>query len=477
MKTWLRIALVLVALAGGALPARAQEEQVPVDTAGRVMEIDRALAVRIGGLVDRYPELQVARLFRAPDSSHVLELTLRRDERTLRQREPMTQEQVDSLRARVSAAIAVQPVYVEVDQDGRTMLIAGASALGVGFYGWAVPVVLGLDGTAALAGYMFTTAASIVVPYLYTEDRPVTYGMANAWWWGATRGIVHASEFMGLVADEPSGDAMALATLAGSVGEGVAGYMWAERTGMSAGTAHTIGVSGDLGQAAAGTVLMMTLPEGGRVVLGGLLAGGIGGLVAGTEYASRRDHTWGDAEVLRAVTAVGAADGIALWDLVTESDDEDTSVRILGAAILAGSAAGFLYADHHLRGLDFSVGQSIIIDLAGIAGYSLGAGIAVLVTDNAGFDVESEEASFNSEIYTSLGALGATAGVLLGMHSLADDARRQDRERWDQGRLQFQLNPFALAELAPGVARATDRVRPSGPVAPPVPLLSVSYSF
>lgn len=452
-----------LALGAGAQSAHAQETQVPVDTAGRVVEIDRALALQLGLYLDEYPDLQVARLFRADDGSYVLELTLRRDGRILRQRVPMAEDEVAALRQRVSALPAAAPTPVDDgDQGARTLLVAGAALVGTGFYGWAVPVVLDLQNEGAAAGYMFTAAGSILIPYLYTSDRAVTYGMTNAWWWGATRGIAHGMELVGLVDEDPGGDALVFGGLAASLAEGVAGYAWAERSGMSAGTAHTIGNFGDLGQFWAGSAMLIVQPDPGRIVLGGLLAGSAAGLVAGERVAARRAFTWGDAEVMRAAALVGAADGVAVWDVLTD-DDSDDDIRILGGLLLAGSAAGALWADRTLRGRDHSVGQAVIVDLAVASGYAVGAGFAFILGGSDG----------DSELFTSLGAVGATTGLALAVGSMAESATRRDRRRWDDGRLDLQLNPYGLARLA---APDLDPVA-SADQAPPVPLIVLRYTF
>lgn len=455
--------LLAAALAASARPGLAQETQVPVDTAGRVVEIDREMAERVGVFLDEYPDLQVARLFRSEDGQHVLELTLRRDGRILRQRVPLSDEEVESLRRRVSAAPAAAPAD-DGDSGARTMLVAGASVLGVGFYGWAVPVAFDLEGELALAAYMFSAAGSILVPYLYTDDRPVTYGITNAWWWGATRGISHGIELVSLIDEDPSAHAVAFGSLTGSLAEGIAGYVWAERTGMSAGTAHTIGNYGDLGQFWAGNVMMIAQPESERLVLAGLLAGSGAGIAAGNRIAKRRAFTWGDAEIMRAAAVVGAANGLALWDVASD-DDSDDDLRILGGTLIAGSATGVLLADRALRGRDYSVGQAIIIDLAAVAGYAIGIGTAAILTGDEGG---------TSELFTILGAAGATGGLAAGIGSFGESAARRDRNRWDDSRLDLRMNPYALARLvAPGLP---------GPSAVGhhevvLPVVSVQYSF
>ena len=106
----LALRATLLALALAALPAGAagQEAQVPLDRDGRLMEIDRPLAQRMGLFLDDYPDLQVVRLYQLADGSYVLEVTLRRDGRVFRERVPMTADEADALRARAPEAILAE---------------------------------------------------------------------------------------------------------------------------------------------------------------------------------------------------------------------------------------------------------------------------------------------------------------------------------------------------------------------------------
>lgn len=493
-----RFTLLIGALVAGLLAADvravdAQEVQVPIDSEGRVDQIDRALAGRIGLFLDRHPDFQVARLFQGEDGAFVLELTMRRDGRTLRERVALSDAEARDLRQRVSAAIAARAPAAGMDREGRTLFIAGTTLLGAGFYGWAVPAVLDVEsGRGALALYMFTTAASIAGPYLLTQNRPVSYGQANAWWWGATRGITHGLYATELVSDNASSRQLLGGALFGSLVEGIAGYQWAGRTGMSAGTAHTIGNFGDLGAFWAGGALLIAQPDVDEdLAIATLLAGAGAGIAGGARFADSRDFTWGDAEIMRTAALVGAADGLALWDLLTTDDGEDFELRVLGTTLVAGSILGVVASDRMLDGRDFSVGQSVLIQLGAFAGYAAGVGISLLASDDA-----------ESGLLTSLGAAGGTLGFTLLFNSLSDDAeRRERRDRGDTedgssqngdargelrgranddplgGRFRIYLDPAALGRLAtPLVAPG---VTPSAGIAalPASPLLTISYVF
>lgn len=456
------VAVLVLALVAPTL-LHAQETQVPLDEDGQLLEVDRALARRLGLFLDRHPDLQVVRLYQEGTDRYVFEVTFQRDGRAARTRIPMTSREVLELRQTVSAALAANAPDITLDQDGRFLLLGATTALGLAYYGWAVPHVLGIEsGRGILAGYMLTAGASFVAPYLYTRDRPVTYGMANAGFWGATRGISHGLLLAHLVDPTPAARTANGLSTAMSLAEGLAGYTWAGRAGMSAGDAHTIGSFGDYGMALAGFAMLTAQPAEEQVVYGSLLAGAAAGLAAGSARARRLPHTWGDVEIQRTAFTVGAANGAVLWDVVFGENASDDQIRLISPLLAGGSIGGMLLADRALQDHDFSAGQAILVDLGTVAGGLLGIGLAVLL--------KPDDANDDTGVLV-LGALGADLGLLATYASLSDDARKRADTRTGRtaDRLDLQLNPAALATLHPGLDLVpSDR---------PLPLLSVHYRF
>lgn len=453
--------LLVLVLPWAASPVSAQEVQVALDEAGRVHEIDRSLASRLGLFLDDYPQLQVVRLYRVDAERYVLEVTGQRAGETVRERVPLTAEEVRSLRARVSAALRARAPEVALDQEGRFLLLGTTTLLGVGFYGWAVPVILDLDdGRATLATYMFTAGASFVGPFLYTRNRPVTYGMANAGFWGATRGIGLGNGLLSLVDPNASRRAYTGGALVGSVGGGLAMYTWALRTDMSAGDAHVIGNHGDFGSAWAVSTMLMTQARDDRLTAAMWLAGSGAGLAVGAARAQRLPYTWGDAEIQRGAFYLGMYNGLALWSVFVGDQVSRGEERFLGGALIAGSAGGLVLADRLLPGHEFSAGQGILVNLGTVAGGLLGLGVAVLIApDNVN----------SPAIFFTLSALGANAGFGLTYLALADDARRAAGTQ--RGSLELDFNPAALLGLSAGTTA------PGLPAGLRLPLVSGRYRF
>jgi hypothetical protein len=461
-----RLAFALVLLLGSVAwrPATAQEIQVPLDLEGRVDRVDATLARQLGIFVDRFPDLQEVRLFvQLPDSSFVLEITRQQAGQLLRQRESLTAPQVAALRADVSARLAERALSV-VDRDGRLELIAASSVVGLGFNGWAVPEVLDVDQTrTAVALYMLTSAASIVVPWIATRNAPVSEAMASLYFYGASRGILHgiAAEWLlfGEDAQDPfegprvdRGRRRLGLGLAASALEGIGGYAWARNQRMNQGETSSIANGGDFGMLA-GLALAAFIDasdevDENRLVSGLVLAGAAGGMPLGLHMARRRGYSHGDAHAMRASGALGIFTGLMAVDWTSPSSD---AVRPWAAAAMLGGIGGLAVGDWLAQPRNLTSTQGRLVQLATIAGGALGLGTAYLVgSDNGGDDATR---------YLSLGTLGGAAGFALGYRAVAGDAPRATGSR--SNNLRFDLLPrLPQSRGTPGAAGRTNQASP-----------------
>ena len=452
-----RLALWLAALLLWAGAARAQEVLVPLDEAGRVEVVDAALAARLGLFGDEYPGFREARLFQAPDSSYVLEITLSLGGRTARQRVVLSAAQAAELRGRVGARIAERAPRAGLDQNGRDLLLLQTTLLGVGFYGWAVPTITGAEDAGALSLSLITVGGSFFLPFALTEGQPVTYGMANLSRYGATRGIAHGLLLHQLLVGDgdgytcdvdvcfdegPDERAQAATALLASAGEGVAGYLWARGEDMSAGRANAIGAGGDFGLAGGlGLAYLAGTDDiGTRTTAAVALPAAAAGIYAANRLAAGRDVTWGDADVVYTAGALGILAGVAAGDLLGMEE------RPLAAAGMLGGAAGLYLGAGHVRGADFTVGQASLNRLGAIAGGLAGLGVGSRVS------VEEEDPT----AALTGAALGAALGYLGTYRSVAPAARGQRGESGPFG-WKVKVSPAGVFGVASGVGVSVSR--------------------
>jgi hypothetical protein len=281
--------------------------------------------------------------------------------------------------------------------SARAPLIAFTTLLGLGLYGWTLPRTLNIDPTtstrAFVGTYMLTVAASFAVPYVLTAHSPVGPASVNLAFYGGTRGIWHGILVGALIAGDLTPDrrprGWAASMLVGSLAELIAGYHLAPVLAPTAGRAHTIAVLGDFGLLLGfGTGYLLHYDQkdtadaqARSMAAAGLVGAGLG-LAGGYALAATRDNSWGDGEVLRLCWALGAWNGVAAADLA--HTDLSLGNRTFTGLAMAGGALGLLAGDRLVRDADFTVGESLLIDLATIAGGLLGAGVAYLIIQDYG---------------------------------------------------------------------------------------------
>jgi hypothetical protein len=275
-----------------------------------------------------------------------------------------------------------------------TVLLVTSTVLGLGAYGWALPLALGIDSgehTRAFVGvYLLTASASFAVPYLALRGDEVTPAQANLAFYGGTRGLWHglfiAAALAGDVSSSTQERLWAASLVLGSAGEMTLGHLFAGAAELEAGDARTIAVAGDFGLGwglAAGAIL--GFPHGDHssdtqargMALSGLV-GSIGGLGAGYALSLRRNNTWGDGEVWRASGLLGTWLGLTANVLLDWGPNADQDQKKFFSTLIVGGALGLAVGDRLVRRTNFTVGQSLIVDISTLAGALSFAGFGYL---------------------------------------------------------------------------------------------------
>ena len=458
------IAGILVLLTCAAPAARAAEVQVAFDPAGRVLRIDEPLARRIGLFVGEYPGFQEARLFATSDTSFVLEVSVIRGGRLERERVPLTLEQARDLRAEVAGKVAAAgPPPEKPNQDGRTMLVAGNTMLGLGFYGWAVPYVLQTDDWSVATGaYLLTAGASTFVPMMLTQNAPVSWSMSSLSLYGSTRGIWHGwllYDLAGSGGGSSDGDGGRVAVMvATSITEGALGYAIARAGRMNGGTVQTIANGGDYGLlwgACASDMAGYYDRDDDRMAALTTLASTTGGMLAFRLLASRRAYSYGDAWVVRSAGYVGMLVATAIAD----AGDPEGSERY-SAGLIAGSVAGLAAGDRLVQGREFTGGDGLLVQLGGSAGALMGLGLVALTSPNG---------PSGSTVFWGGAAVGGTVGYALTWNALSKRAASRAADGGTSWR--FEVDPS-------GVVAALGRTRgPHRPGASPVPPVAARVTW
>jgi hypothetical protein len=420
--------------------AVAAETQVPLDHAGRVQRIDAALAHRIKMFTDR-PDFQDARLFQLADSSYVLEITSLAKAGLSRDRIPLTAMGADSLRTMVTTALAEHRTAPVLDSSGRPLFVATTTATCFGFYGWAVPYLFmdGASSEAVTGTYLLISSGGTFIPLYVTRNRPVSMGASLMSWYGMSRGALHGALLPYVLSDDPGNKAPVGGAFALSIVEGIAGFEWASRSGMTEGRAATINNLADFGTLY-GLGFADLADANRQTASAATLAGAGAGLAIGALYARGRDHTYGDASVMRTAGWVGGYLALSI-EAAAAQDDWSKSTT---AAAMVGSAAGLVVGHGLVKRTDFSFGQGVMVDLCTASGWLFGLGTAYLASSSGGLD--------ESVFWLSTG-VGTVAGYAVGYGVSAKSARRAaaDRTSW---RLDVVPVPPARRGQPPGISVA-----------------------
>src|SRR5262249_25092378 len=131
--------------------------------------------------------------------------------------------------AAAAAGSATKESLLASEGDGRWGLIGVSTALGFGLYGWLVPIAVGTQNGTQIAGAsLLTAAAGFFVPFGLTLNSPITWGMTNMFYGGATHGPLHAVLVMLLANYQfTSGQGVAALALGFGVAETAAAMLWA----------------------------------------------------------------------------------------------------------------------------------------------------------------------------------------------------------------------------------------------------------
>ncbi|MEM7655322.1 MAG: hypothetical protein AAF399_04270 [Bacteroidota bacterium] len=445
----------------------AQERQIALDDSQSLLVIDQKLEHKLN-LFPEYEDFFQARMYQLPGEGYVLEITLKNKNQESRERILMDKPEMQAFRESVSQKLRLRAPDAVLDQSGRLELLLNSSAVGLGYYGWATPSVLDVQGGRGFTGlYMLTAGTAIAAPFLLTREKEITKGQANLYGYGATRGIFHGMLLANILQnpDLSSGSdwdkyidrTFGLGILM-SVGEGIAGYHIAKRYQWDRGTTATIGTYGDAGLGAASLFALTVAPDDAnpRLLYASALAGSAGGLFLGNKIAQKQSYSSGDAIVLKTSGALGALMPI-MFLAAAEADD----YRVYTGSALAGGLLG-LTAGHYLtKKVDFNAGQGIMVTLGTAAGAGIGAGTGYLVADD-------------SRATLVMGALGA-AGGFLSTQSLM--AKRAAIARNPGVSFNLQLAPEGLASLSGKVTPQVGAANPFGLDQPAPPIVRASVRF
>lgn len=356
-----------------------QEINIPADTAGKIFVITPEISEKLG-IFKEYENFQEARLFKIDDSNYFLEVNYRTDELIMRTRINFNQSQLDSFRLDFTNKLASIDTIEPLDQSGRLPLIVSSTILGLGFWGWAVPVTFEVDNVAAATGlYLLTAGTSFLIPYYLTKNSEISSPVGTYTSFGGFTGIAHGLLLFDLVnggiSNAPS-NAIIGTLLFSSISEMTVNYIISKSQNFTSGKASTMistSIFGTLtGFALSDVFNIYNTPRLWSALT--LASTGLGYWV-GDFLTKRHSYSEGDATVLTASGLLGAALPISIIALTESSDSKSYSI-----AGSIGACLGLWLGDYITSDVDFESSHGDYIMLGTLGGSLIGAGLGVILT-------------------------------------------------------------------------------------------------
>lgn len=437
--------------------AVSRAEVVALDPDRGIQVMDAALRRELG-LFSEVDGFVSATLLRPLDGGGwILEIVARRGDQTVRERRALDDAGLAALRAGIEQALAAQGAARVVEREGRGGVVLASTVLGLGYYGWALPDALGIDDERGMvAGYLLTSGASFLVPYLATRSRPVSRAAMDGTVWGGTRGIALGAVLGDLLALEASDENRSRVRngvgVAGSVLTGLAGFAYAGAVEHDRGRVLLAGALSDFALAGAFTTsYALGLYEGevecfedvcggpqseatgaGHAV--GLSLGLAGVALAGRHAARTARAGRGDVRVLQSAGILGVQ-LVAPLGYAALHDGGYAEERAFAGILVAGAAAGL--AVGHRFGMDggLTPGDGLLVLAGHLAGGAGALGLTYLLDDDRG----------DATLYLATSAVGSLAGAFFTYRAVRprDGARDADVGSAHAGP-SVEVHPLAL---------------------------------
>lgn len=413
----------------------AQDRMVALDNHNEVFVIDKKME-RKYSFFPQYQPFVSAKLFEDVDSGFTLELHFYRNETLTRETRKMTATEVAALRDKVTTRINSSNFHLE--QSGRNIYLISSALTSVGYHGWAIPKMAGVeDPRAAFGAYLGTATATYLSNYFLVKNQEISYADGKFGAYGQFRGLVDGLAASYIFDVNPNENARLLGGMIGSLAEGVGFLYLSKHHAWDSQTFEVIkatsfwgaffGVSGGL---FAG--FSFENESDYDALAGSYLIGSAGSIIAGHFMSRSQDYSKGDIGVLHASALGGALLPAAVMSIF--GGIEEPAFLFGGTAF--GVAGGILVGHLMTENVNFSKIQGNNILGSTVLGMMGGAALGAVVTSDT-----------EPEITASSALIGAAVGAV-GMYLYSSNKHYKSLS--DEGvlsRLDIQLNPQGLFSL------------------------------
>jgi hypothetical protein len=411
---------------------RAQEVQVPFDSAGRIEVITSDMEDKLQ-LFPEYPNFQEARLFQKKDNSYFLEIRYTEVGKLTRVQLKETPEEVAVLQKKVTEGLHEKVPESFVDQSSRSKFLVWETLLSTFAYSGLLISSFDMNAEAATGTVLVVGGLGFYIPYLLTNNGSMSDAEASLALGGAFTGFFHGSLLETLITNGHSGSEYGVVLTLTSVAETYAGFQIAHSTGMSEGKADVIrymGLFGIMQGAALGAVIQLDASASYYAAFA--LVGSAGGYIVGTALANSEPYTRGNASVLGTAGLFGAYVVAApVASALSYGDGGEGPARGVLVSGMLGNAGGLYLGNTLMKGKHFSTAEGNYVILSTTAGWLVGAGLGMLITSGS-----TQGSPWALTIPT---VLGSAAGFGIMVSSLGKGSGSSHNTGWN-----VNFNPGAL---------------------------------
>lgn len=421
-----------------------QEIQVPIDSIGKIMNINSELQTKLSGF-NTNGQFNEAKLYKLSNDLYALEIFYNRGDTILKDRKLLDASEVFNLRNRLTNDLKLIPKDNFLDQSGRTSLLINSVLISLSYYGWALPTTLQIeDNKSYIATYMLTSASGFLIPYFLSKNSFIPSGATLLGTFGATAGIFHGMLLSSIIAPKNSNSNFNYTTGIGmgvSLAEGIGGYILAKEAGISEGksfvlaTGSTFGFG--VGLSIAEILDVVKNDSNGKNTSAFVLGGSALGYFAGNILANQHKYSLGDGLILANFGVVGTLIPIAITNALVDSKNENYIKPIFTSALF-GSILGLGFGHYILSNKEFNTNQGTFTSLGTLTGGLLGAGLSYLITTEKNDDL--------SKIILLGTAVGSSTGMYLMYNLFSDDALKAGKDL-SSNNFKFEFHPESLTQI------------------------------
>lgn len=360
----------------------AQEESVPFDNKNKIYKLTPDLEEKIN-IYSGEGKFKDAELFKQNDSSFIMEIHYTLNDKLFRVRRTLVLDEIKTIRGKLDTVI-IKRRDISDAMEGKGLFLASSLYAGLALYGPALPILLNpTDSRTGVGLYMLGAGAGFFVPYFLINNKPISYGQANFAYYGYSRSLAQSALLnYSLTGNIDSKSLYGVASLL-SLAQAAGGYYLVNKLNISNGTANLMTVYGDFGFFA-GTAVASQFDlfhdNTSRLVTSLILAGNIGGLIAGYQLGKNNSISTGGAEIISTTGWLGVYMPIGI--ILAIEHNPKYSWEVTTPLLLSGIAG--TYIGHQLvKDYDFTFTQGYITKLGTVAGGIVGLGMVYLMHINS----------------------------------------------------------------------------------------------